>query len=56
MKGKRSLVKPRHRWEYNIEIDFQELGYGGIMDSIELTQDRDKWRTLLNASMSLRVP
>ena len=39
----------------NIKMDIQELGCG-VMDWIELAQDRDRWRVLLNAAMNLRVP
>jgi len=52
--GKRSLGKPRHRWEDNIKMDLQEVGGGG--DWMELAQDRNKWRTLVGAVMNLRVP
>jgi hypothetical protein len=53
--GKRTLGRPRHRWEDNIEMDLQEVGCGG-RDWIELAQDRDRWRALVNAVMNLRVP
>jgi hypothetical protein len=52
---KRPLWRPRHRGEDNIKMDLQEVGCGG-MDWIELAQDRDRWRALLNAVMSLQVP
>jgi hypothetical protein len=42
------------RWEDNINIYVQEEGWGGV-DSLDITQDRDKWRALLNAAMTLRV-
>ena len=54
-KGKRPLGRPRRRWEDNIEMDLQEVGCGD-MDWIELAQDRDRWRALVNAAMNLRVP
>ena len=53
--GKRPLGRPRCRWEDNIKMDLQEVGYGG-MDWIELAEDRDRWRALVNAVMNLRVP
>jgi len=53
--GKRSLGRPRSRWENNIKTDLLEVGCSG-MDWIELVQDRDRWRALVNAVMNLRVP
>jgi hypothetical protein len=53
--GKKSLGRPRRRWEENIRVDFWEVGCGG-MDWMELVQDRDKWRALVNAVMNFRVP
>jgi len=53
--GKRPLGRPRCRWEYNIIMDLQEVGCGG-MDRIDLAQDSDRWRALVNVVMNLRVP
>jgi len=53
--GKRPLGRPKPRWDDNIKMGLQEVGCGG-MDWIELAQDRDRWRALLNAVMNLRVP
>jgi len=53
--GNRPLGRLRHRWENNIKMGLQELECGG-MDWIELAQDRDRWRALVNAAMNLRVP
>jgi len=53
--GKRSLGIPRRRWEDNTKMDLQEVGGGGV-DWIELAQDRDRWRALVNAVVNLRVP
>ena len=53
--GKRSLGRPRLRWEDNVKMDLQEVGCG-CMDWIELAQDRDRWRALVSTVMNLRVP
>jgi hypothetical protein len=53
--GKRPLGRPRRKWENSIKMDLQEVGCGG-MDWIELAQDRDRWRDLVNTLMNLRVP
>ena len=52
--GKRPLGRPRHRWVDNIKIDLREVGGGG--DWMELAQDRDRWRVLVNTVMNFRVP
>ena len=54
-KGKRPFGRPRRRWEDNIKMDLQEVGFGG-MDWIEVAQDRDRWRAFLTVVMNLRVP
>ena len=53
--GKRSLGIPRRRWQDNIKVDLQEVGYG-VMNWIEMAQDSDRWRTPVNAVMKLRAP
>jgi len=52
---KRPLGRHRFRWEDNIKMDLQEVGWGG-MDWIDLAQYRDRWRALVNAVMNIRVP
>jgi hypothetical protein len=52
---KRPLGRPRRRWVDNIKMDLLEIGWGGV-NWIGLTQDRDKWRALVNAVTNLRVP
>jgi hypothetical protein len=53
--GKRSLGRPRRRWEDNIKMDLQEVE-GGYGERMELSQDRDRWRALVSAVMNFRVP
>jgi hypothetical protein len=52
--GRRQLGRPRRRWEDNIKMALEEVGWWG-MDWIELAQDRDRWRTVVNAVMNFRV-
>ena len=49
------LGRPRRRWEDNIEMNLQEVGFGG-MGWIELAQDRDRWRALVTVVMNFRFP
>ena len=53
--GRRPLGRPRHRWEDNIKMDLQEVGCG-VMDWIELAQEGDSWRDIVNAVMKFWVP
>jgi hypothetical protein len=53
--GRRPLGRPRRSWEYNIKMDLQEVGWGG-MNWIELAQDMERWQALVNAVMNLWVP
>jgi hypothetical protein len=53
--GRRQLGRPRHRWEDNIKMDLQEVGWVG-MDWIDMAQDRDRWRAVVSAVMNLWVP
>jgi hypothetical protein len=53
--GRRPLGRPRRRWMDNIKMDLREIGWDGV-DSVDLAQDRDQWRALVNTVMNLRVP
>ena len=53
--GKRSLGRPRRRWEDNIKMKLQEVG-GGFGNWMELAQDRERWRALVSKVMKLQVP
>jgi len=53
--GKRPRGRPRRRWEDDIKMDLQEVGCG-VMDWIELAQDRNRWRAIVHVVMNLRVP
>ena len=52
--GKRPLGRSKCKWEDNIKMNLQEVGCGD-MDWIDLVQDMDRWRALVNAVMNLRV-
>ena len=52
--GRRPLERSRRKWEDNIKIDLQEVGCGG-MDWIDMGQDTDRWRALVNAVKNIRV-
>jgi hypothetical protein len=53
--GKRPLGRPRRRWVDNIKMDLREIGWDGV-DWVDLAQDRDQWRALVNTVMNLRIP
>jgi hypothetical protein len=53
--GRRPLGRSRRRWEDNIKMDLQEVGFEG-MDWIDVAQDRHRWRALVNVAMNLPVP
>jgi hypothetical protein len=54
-KRKEPLRRPRHRWVDNIMMDLGEVGWGDV-DWIDLAQDRNRWRALVNSVLNLRVP
>ena len=51
----RLLGRPRRKWQDNIKTDLQELGLG-CMDSLDLAQDKDRWRAVVKAVINIRVP
>jgi hypothetical protein len=53
--GKRPLGRPRGRWVDNIKMDLREIACY-VVDWIDMAQDRDQWRALVNAVLNLRVP
>ena len=55
IEGKKPLGRHRHRWEDNMKMDLQEVGWGG-MDWLKLAQGRDRWWALVNVVLSLQVP
>jgi hypothetical protein len=52
--GKRPLGRPMRRWEDGIKMDLREIGCGSV-DWIQLAQDRDRWRALVDTVINLRV-
>ena len=53
--GKRPLGRPKRKWEDNIKINLPQVGCR-VMDWLDLTQDRDRWRDFVNVAMNLRIP
>jgi hypothetical protein len=53
--GKRPLGRPRSRWVDNTKMDLREIGRDGV-DWMDMAQDRDQWRALVNTELNLRVP
>jgi hypothetical protein len=53
--GKTPIGRPRRKWEDNNKMDLREIGWDS-MDWVDLAQDRDKWRAIVNRVMNLRVP
>jgi hypothetical protein len=54
--GRRPLERPRRRWEDNVKMYLREVGWRGGIDWIDLAQDTDRWRAVVNAVMNLRFP
>jgi hypothetical protein len=53
--GKRPLGRPRRRWVNNIRMGLREIGWNGV-DWIDMAQDRDQWKALVNMVLNIRVP
>jgi hypothetical protein len=53
--GKRPLRRPRRRWVDNIKMDLSDIGWDGV-DWMDMAQDGDQWRVLVNTVLNLRVP
>jgi hypothetical protein len=53
--GKRPLGRPRCRWVDNIKMDLREIGWDGV-GWMDMAQDKDQWRALVNMVLNLRVP
>jgi hypothetical protein len=55
LEGKRLQGRPRRMWVNNIKMDLREIKWGG-MDWVDLAEDSDQWRVLVNTVMNLRIP
>jgi hypothetical protein len=53
--GKRLLGRPRYRWVDNIKMDLREIGWA-VVDWMDIVQERNQWRALVNTVLNLRVP
>jgi hypothetical protein len=53
--GKRPLGRPRRIWENGIRMDLREIGWGSAVEWIQLAQNRDRWRALVNTMINIRV-
>jgi hypothetical protein len=53
--GRRPLGRQRRRWVENIKMDLREIGWD-VVDWIDMAQDRDRWRALVNTVLNIRVP
>jgi hypothetical protein len=53
--GKSPRGRPRRRWVDNIKMYLREIGWDGV-DWIDMDQDRDQWRALVNTVLNLRIP
>ena len=54
LEGRRPIGRHRRRWKDNIKVDLRKVGWGA--DWIDLAQDRNGWRSLVNAVIYFRVP
>ena len=55
LSGKRPLGRPRRRWEENVRMDPKEVGIN-MSNWVVSAQDRDYWRSIMNATLNLRIP
>jgi hypothetical protein len=55
LEGEKPLGRPRRRWEDNTRMYLREIGWE-VMDWMQLAEDRDQWRAVVNTVMNLQVP